>query len=54
MKCPRCEAVGRRPKKGVHEVIGPNGIRSYVCDDCIEEIQNSVELIEYTNEDEED
>jgi hypothetical protein len=52
MKCPRCEAVGRKPKVGEHEVIGPNGIKSLVCNKCIEEIKNIVELVEY--EDEED
>lgn len=50
MKCPRCEAVGRKPKTGKHEVLGPNGSKSVVCDQCLEEIKNYVELIPYENE----
>lgn len=39
MKCGRCESVGRKPKQGVHDMIGPNGHRVCICDECLEEVQ---------------
>ncbi len=54
MDCPRCEAVGRVPGMGKHKVVGPNGIESYVCDDCLEELDvytyNLGLRFEYENE----
>lgn len=54
MDCPRCEAVGRVPGMGRHKVVGPNGIESYVCDDCLEELDvytyNLGIRFEYENE----
>ena len=38
MECPRCESVGRKPQKGIHSVVGPNGIRGKLCDQCFEEV----------------
>lgn len=39
-KCLRCESIGRKPKEGVHEMIGPNGVRTLICEECYQEIQN--------------
>lgn len=38
MECLRCESVGRKPQRGVHLVVGPNGIRGKLCDQCFEEV----------------
>jgi hypothetical protein len=54
MDCPRCETVGRTPGIGKHEAIGPNGIVSFVCDDCLEELDIYTYNPRLTYEDEED
>ena len=39
--CARCKSVGRDARvKGKHLVIGPNGIKSYVCNQCWNELKN--------------
>ena len=37
--CTRCESVGRKPGVGTKLAIGPNGIRSMVCEKCWDEIE---------------
>jgi len=58
MDCPRCESVGRKKvNKGVHEMIGPNGIRMTICQLCYDEIieeQGGIEYFTQEYEDEED
>ena len=57
MDCPRCETVGRTPKKGVHEMIGPNGMVMIICPICYDEVveeQGGVEYFTCRYEDEED
>lgn len=57
MDCPRCETVGRTPKTGVHEMIGPNGMKMTICPICYDEVveeQNGIEYFTCTYEDEED
>jgi len=36
--CCRCESVGRKPKRGVHKIVGPIGIRSLICNKCQKEL----------------
>lgn len=38
-RCPRCEAVGRKPNEGLHMYKGINGIVSLLCDECNEEVK---------------
>jgi len=52
MKCSRCESVGRKPKKGKHEALGPNGVKSLICDECLEEVDCIIVGTEYENEEE--
>jgi hypothetical protein len=54
MKCGRCESVGKKPKEGTNKVIGPNGIKTQVCDDCLDEIDatTDIDFIMEINEDE--
>jgi len=56
MDCPRCESVGRKPKKATVNVIGPNGKKMIICPTCYDEVVEEQGGIEYlcTYEDEED
>ena len=54
MECIRCESVGRKPGIATHKVIGPNGDteNSFVCDECLKEIQYFTYANENENEEE--
>ena len=39
LKCPRCEAIGRKPEEGKHLYIGINGIKVLLCDKCNNELK---------------
>lgn len=46
--CARCESVGRKvPNKGTHNVIGPNGIKTVICDVCLKELEDDDVLTYY-------
>jgi hypothetical protein len=47
MDCPRCESAGRKPKTGVIDVIGPNGVKMRICPICYDEIVEEQRGIEY-------
>lgn len=42
--CIRCEIVDRKPKEARHEIIN-NGIKGYVCDECLKEINEEQEIL---------
>ena len=44
--CARCESVGRKPTIGQHLAYGITGVKSLVCSQCHEEIQNAVAFLE--------
>lgn len=57
MECSRCESVGRKPEEGIHEMIGPNGIRMIICSICYDEVieeQGGREYFTTAYEDEEE
>jgi len=57
MDCPRCESVGRKPKMGIFDMIGPNGIKMTICPTCYDEIveeQGGCEYFATQYENEED
>ena len=47
MECSRCESAGRKPKTGVHSMVGPNGIKMLVCPICYDEIVEEQGGVEY-------
>lgn len=41
--CPRCESVGRKShKNATNIVLGPNGFRTQVCDECLNDIDAEI------------
>lgn len=54
MECPRCESEGRTPGVGVHKALGPNGVKSLICDHCLDEVDCIIIGTEYENEENEE
>lgn len=53
--CTRCESVGRKSRKNANNiVIGPNGIRTVVCDKCLDEIDEERKIKYFVYEIKED
>lgn len=51
--CIRCESAGRKSLPNAkHLFFGPNGVKGYICDKCLEELQE--EVIAYEIEEDED
>ena len=41
MYCTRCESVGRKSSHNARNIVlGPNGLRMVVCDQCLDEIND--------------
>jgi hypothetical protein len=48
-ECLRCESVGKVPRLGTVPMIGPNGIRTQICQKCYDELKEEGE-IHFANE----
>jgi len=47
--CARCESVGREPELGHIPMIGPNGIETVICQECLDELKEEGELYTVLN-----
>lgn len=52
-KCIRCEVLERKViNEGLHQFLGPNGLKGLVCETCFEELVTEEEVIYEIKEDE--